>query len=171
MNPARSGLTPNAESIAKWICEHAQTAAPGRDSFPTIPLRTLGLSDGQVDTAVEELERLGYVDLERAFAGQPDVHVFPKLKLFRQFDPQVKGWDPSEDAKDVAEELLAMGSAGAKPAELEKKLGWDPRRLNPAAGCAEADFKVALRKPSGGPYAFAHATATAKTKHLFGEAT
>jgi hypothetical protein len=172
MTPARSGLNSTAEEVARWIAAEALTGAPGCDSFTTLPIRhALRLTPGQLNNALSELTDRGYIRPDRTLADGAVQDFFAEWTLFFQFDPHVKSWTSSDDAREVAKELVARAPRDVKSRELEVNLGWSPRRLNPAMGWLEQHRKATFRKPSGSaPFAFSTAQATDATKRFVDEA-
>jgi len=128
-------LSPDAQRIASWMNEHSEVGVQydyfERDAI----LADLGLTPEQAALAASELEdsflvkRL--VDSGSGPAGFSQLQ--PRPALFRLTDPPLRGWDPSEDAVILAAAMVNQGSDGVSLADVDARLGWGPRRLNPAA--------------------------------------
>lgn len=79
--------------------------------------------------AAEELAAYGLVEFEHFAEGEG--LVWPTPELFQQLDPEVMGWRPAEDAREIAALLLKDGSNGSV-ASLHEATAWSKRRFNPA---------------------------------------
>jgi hypothetical protein len=122
-------LTPAAQALAEWL---ALTSEKGLEdpvefedikaAFPETPQRDL-------QEAAAELEMYGLASISTAI-GHPVLRVTPAVELFAIFDPVVLGTSPQSDAVELAKAALELDSGHAP--ELEAKLRWPKRRLNPA---------------------------------------
>lgn len=95
----------------------------------------LGLSDEQMAVAADELSVLGWVKL-RTHLGMGKAgfgSIYPTPELFWETDMTVHGWDSREDARTLATTLTNSEQDSASLSELDQRLDWGPRRLNPAA--------------------------------------
>jgi hypothetical protein len=86
------------------------------------------LARDDVEDAVFEMKELDLVELTSSLNGW-----WLKLtqKFYEQVDPQVMGWDPLADARDLAR-LLLDDTSRQRTAILHAASGWDARRFNPA---------------------------------------
>lgn len=82
----------------------------------------------EVQDAVFELKQLDLVELTSSLNSW-----WLKLtqKFYEQIDPQVMGWDPLADARELAG-LLLEDASRQRTAILHAASGWDARRFNPA---------------------------------------
>lgn len=91
--------------------------------------QALGIGESDVADAIGELKRLGCVN-DQPPAGPGDRgNVGPSARLFVKHDMQWKGWEAAKDAALVAREAQT-GTTDTE--EIAQKLGWPPRRMNPA---------------------------------------
>ena len=83
-----------------------------------------------LEEAIAELKHLGYAETTSVLS-QPIRTVQPTNAMFLAFDLVATGNDTRADAVQVAG--LWLENDGLRNVyELEKELGWEPRRLNPA---------------------------------------
>jgi hypothetical protein len=66
-----------------------------------------------------------------ATTNQPIVCVTPETALYLAFDRAATGRDTSADALEIAELWIKDDTLHIVP-QLSDRLGWEPRRLNPA---------------------------------------
>lgn len=130
----RAGLSCDAETVAKVFVEWSRE---GRRMDPQVQpdalAKATGMSDEDLVGAVDELERVGFVALRRSLReNRLGFHAAtPTQSMFEVFDPVFGIGDPLADAKAVGQLLLdAPGGLGADG--IAERLGWAPRRLNPA---------------------------------------
>jgi DNA-binding MarR family transcriptional regulator len=121
---------PAVARVVQWLVGPESTQH-GR-SFSLVPVsdlaRRVELDAQVVRAALEELEALGLAE-DRSGAGQRGPYRGTR-RLLAAFDPLFLGWNPRSDAARLAAELLQSG--GMRTDELADRLGWRPRRLNPA---------------------------------------
>lgn len=80
--------------------------------------------------AAEELALYNLVKVTHFIGGQQaSARVCPAL--FEQFDPQIMGWTPSNDARHLAT-LMLEDEKLCMVAKLHAASGWERRRFNPA---------------------------------------
>ena len=94
-----------------------------RDQFPAVKTRLL-------EEAVTELEHGGYLTI-KATMSQPIACFTPETALYLVFDRAATGRDTSADAVEIAGLWLQDNTMHIIP-HLRDRLGWEPRRLNPA---------------------------------------
>lgn len=83
-----------------------------------------------LEEAVAELKHGGYLAIF-ATANQPIVCFTPETALYLAFDRAATGRDTSADAVQIAGLWLQDDTLHIIP-QLRDRLGWEPRRLNPA---------------------------------------
>lgn len=126
---------PTATAIAELF---ARRSVNGKPHDPQLHISTIreatGASDDDLIVAVRELEGLGWVIPRHVPGAVPFGYnmVVPTARLFERVDRRVKGWDPTRDAMQVASELVRAERRRIETNELAERLGWEPRRLNPA---------------------------------------
>jgi hypothetical protein len=82
----------------------------------------------KIREAAEELEAYGLAHLTKYIGG---MHVRPTALLFEKLDPQIKGWNPEDDARVLAR--MAVEAEDIRLRDLEERSGFERRRFNPAA--------------------------------------
>lgn len=105
----------------------------GRDDIRLEDLQE-ALPDFSEDDIVDglgELESYGLVDVLQ-FLGGGGIYTLSALG-YEALDPPIMGWNPREDARQVAALAAAPERRdGVNATELETVLGWPRRRFNPA---------------------------------------
>lgn len=128
-------LTPLAAEIAELFAKRSEDGRAWDPQMPVADLKAAtDVSDNDLIDAISELEDLGWVEPQRVMGAAPygyDV-VTPTDRLFEQVDQSVMGWNPVQDAVRVAAEVVNSEESGLQAHELIDRLGWTPRRLNPA---------------------------------------
>src|SRR3546814_8647702 len=81
------------------------------------------LSEDDVVDALHELS--AFVNVER----HELVIVLPEL--FVKFDPLWKEWNPAHDGLELAAAMLNDPTFQTGPRQIDERLNWGPRRLNP----------------------------------------
>jgi hypothetical protein len=88
------------------------------------------LSRWALDDALDELDQKGLVFIRRLINGEG---VGARAGLFAYYDHFWRPWNPSNDAIQVAQCLMEVGEHnGINVPETANRLGWQPRRMNPA---------------------------------------
>jgi hypothetical protein len=159
-------MSENAQKIVMILNSKSKT---GTEHDPIVSLdeitRTALLTNDLAEEAVDELKDAGYVDVIRAMNAP--LRVFPRNLLFWETDPVLQQWIPSDDARILASEMVNGNGDGANLAELDKKLKWGPRRINPAATSLVARELAQAPKIMGThPYAYAWLRVTTKTRRM-----
>ena len=127
------GLSPAAEAIVRIMIEDSEN---GKALDPKISPNQIkeatGLDDDDIIDAVDELESQGYVTALRVIGTGPFGYddVGAKDALFVTFDKYFKPWNPEDDARRVAADLV-NGKDGTVSA-MAQEYNWPPRRMNPA---------------------------------------
>lgn len=138
-----------ANAVAKVFVEESATA---RHFDPALSIEELmkktGLTEIQLEDALYELG----TDMVRAEPHRP---VIPQGELFAHFDRFWKGWDPREDALTLAASMMNDANFPTNPTQIDARLGWGPRRLNPAmAYLADRKLVRELRCHDGSDYRY-----------------
>lgn len=96
-------------------------------------LAVIQLSPDDFQDAVEELENAGLAEALRAVFCPPFGYfaVQPTARLFVEFDLEIKGWDPLDDARQIAAEIVGNDKQIDIPRWAEQR-DWLARRANPA---------------------------------------
>lgn len=129
------GLSPAALAIATLLSERSEL---GRAGDPEIPLPEIleatSLSIDDLGVAVDELESLRMVKPVRALGCPPHGYhsVEAAAPLFLALDPQLRGCNPRADASRLVTDLINSGRDWLDIGEAAERLGWEPRRMNPA---------------------------------------
>lgn len=116
--------------LARWMTKTSKDGLydPDQPISEILPHLGLDLSLESIDEAAEELAEYGLIELVRDFG---DSIIQPKLALFINLDPEIKGWDPIADSKVLAR-LALVQAEGVGASELEMQSGFEHRRFNPA---------------------------------------
>ena len=140
-----SGWSAAAMAIGRHLVEkseHAMTRDPIATTEELAAATGLDLTD--VRLAILDLKEGGYL-WESDIPG----HVAPECALFVDFDEAFMQFNPSADARVVANLLVSRGERSVKTDVLAGELGWEPRRMNSAicylqrAGAIEARHALA----------------------------
>jgi hypothetical protein len=95
--------------------------------------RRTGLTADELLIAVEELEELGLVERKGALGAGPfGIALRATGRLFAEHDGAFMPWRPSEDAHRVVACLVNGDKKASRLDAIALRLGWSPRRLNPA---------------------------------------
>lgn len=129
------GFSPAACAIVRIMAERSEHAMWGDPTIEVAELKeALGLHEDEIQLAVDELEGRGLVEAKRLMGHAPlgygEIRALPDL--FAEADGGLMGWSPAEDSYRVLAELVSERSSGLRLAKLSERLGWPPRRLNPA---------------------------------------
>lgn len=157
---ADRGYSPAANAIAREFVEGSKF---GRKFDPCLSKEDLsgrtGLSVEDVIDALHELSAFVRADRYRP--------VMPLPELFVRFDEYWKEWDPAKDALELAAAMMNDPTFPTDPAQIDARLGWGPRRLNPAMAFLEERKLVrSLRSLDGGCYGCHHVNKTDATRRF-----
>ena len=120
-----TGYSAAALAIAKIFVERTSRAIYGDPQLPVVELQKVtGLSEDDFEDALDELGDKVQVSSDS---------VWPKEQLFASFDQYWKKWNPAEDARRLAADLVNDKTFPRVLSEIGERYGWDARRLNPAA--------------------------------------
>jgi hypothetical protein len=165
----RTGLSTNAQRLATWLNEHSEDGH-SFDIFERDPiLKDLDFTADQAGMAASELSDAGMVKLTVTSGSGPARFsaIQPKPQLFFRTDLALCGWDTKKDALALAAAMVNSGGDQAALADMDRQLGWGPRRINPAADYLSAYGYVERSKSFGSlPYTFSHAFLTHRTRRF-----
>lgn len=147
---ALSRFSPHAIAIARLL---AEKSSYGRENDPQMEANQLrdaiNLSDDDIAEAVYELEHDGLVFRHQSM-GMEVIGFYllsPTASFFQAVDPAFGIGNPTADARVVAAALIEGGEQAGDVPILADKLGWAPRRMNPAlAGLIAQNLVVASRE-------------------------
>jgi hypothetical protein len=142
----------NAEKLGRYICEKCVDGAT-YETFETEEIaRDCGVDINALMALVAQLERQGLILVNHSASASPAFN--PTPALFARFDPSVKA-----DADQV---LAILDEAGALCSDLQARLNWIPRRLNPACEYLVAGGRAEGTDSASPPLAHAHLRPTAR---------
>ena len=119
-----TGYSAAALAIAKMFVGRTSRAVTGDPQLTVVELQgATGLSGDDFEDALNELT--GKVEVS------PD-SIWPKDELFASFDQYWKEWNPAEDARRLATDLVNDKAFPRILPEIAERYGWEARRLNPA---------------------------------------
>ena len=118
-----------AQDLALWLAREAPTANGDGFGFEAVQAAFPEVGKRDLEDAVAELRQAGLVEVISAI-GRAIVDVTPTNTLFLLMDPVALGTSPQADAVSFAREALALD--GGRVREIAGRLGWTPRRVNPA---------------------------------------
>ncbi len=131
-----AGLSPLAARLAELF---AKLSTSGRSSsgssLEVVELQRLtGAADEHLIDAISELEDARLLKPRHVIGARPFGYLTVEATelLFWLIDPVVMGWEVTKDAVRVAAEVVNSPNESAQMFELAPRLGWSPRRLNPA---------------------------------------
>jgi TIR domain len=120
-----SRYSAGAIAIAKIFVEESTDALFGTPQLSLEELATrTSLSQDDIEDAIHEL---------RGFIVHRFDYTYPEDSLFAEFDALWKPWNPRDDAKRLAADLLNDRTMPDALSEIAARYGWPPRRMNPAA--------------------------------------
>ena len=126
------GLSPAAVRIARYLVDSSETGWGGQVGYEVDELAaSLGMTADEANRLLRQLGALGYVE-RLQIIGTDSPPAIPTDRLFWDFDPLFKGWNPRKDAKTVLETMLSGGRRGESSEALARELSWEIRRINPA---------------------------------------
>lgn len=129
-----TGLSPAAEFIAKLMIEASEHGDSFDPQMDANELKTAAaLPEDDLVDAVDELVGRGFIKKHVTFGSGSLGFSFvtSEAALFSELDKFFMSWNPEEDALRVAADLV-NGSDGGSVQDIAEKLGWLPRRVNPA---------------------------------------
>lgn len=129
-------ISPLAARVAELF---ARLSATGRSSngssLEVVELQRLtGAADDHLIDAISELEDARLVKPRHVIGARPFGYLTVEATelLFWLIDSVVMGWDVQKDAVRIAAEVVNAPNQSVQMFDLAPRLGWPPRRLNPA---------------------------------------
>jgi hypothetical protein len=133
------GLSPNAARLAEYLVRHSNN---GTSTDPLVSAeqirQVMMIPDEDIRLAAGDLATHGLVERQPSLGSEKlgFAAIWPTPELFIRSDKILMGWDTEADARIIAEIVDAENHVGART--LADRLGWTPRRLNPALMFMEA---------------------------------
>lgn len=129
------GLSENAFRMVELLVTQSESGRPGAPRLTPEQLQqALSIDATEVRRVIDTLE--GERLIERLpVLGPTGGSISPTLQAFLDFDAFFMEWDPAQDARTIAEDLVTGPHPEANQLsarELRDRYGWTPRRLNPA---------------------------------------
>jgi diguanylate cyclase (GGDEF)-like protein len=167
----KSGLSPAGQKLAQFLNEQSLNADGAEPFLSSESLLTgIQITEEELAIAADELRVRGWVTTQADGSKMGFRHIQPTIFLFIETDPALKGWDPRQDAKTVAQTAVKMESQSLSPREIGENLRWEPRRLNPAMSWLEnRGFAKFSRAMGSSPYRFTGMFITPSTRRLASE--
>ncbi len=167
----KSGLSPSGQRLAQFLNEQSLNADQSDPFLGSEQLLTGAMmTEEELAIAADELRVRDWVTIQADGSTIGFRYIQPTFSLFVETDPTLKGWDPRQDAKAVAFTAIGMDSPSLSPREIGEKLGWEPRRLNPAMCWIESrGFANFSKATNSSPYRFTGMFITPSTRRLASE--
>ena len=130
----KTGYSPAVQAVAKLLVEESKN---GLYADPSSSIGAMAeaseLKPEDAEDAVRELENHDFLRIGKFMgARSSQYHVSTKPSLFVEFDRYFMGWDATEDAVQIATDIVNDKKFTTNPEEMAKQYGWSHRRLNPA---------------------------------------
>lgn len=156
----KTGYSAAATALAKLFVDSTKCAQKFDPQFTIDALvASLGMTEEDVDDAIHELSGL--------VTKHSETLIYPEEELFVRFDKFWMGWDPAEDALRIATGIVGDDAFPSQPGEAAKRLGWEPRRMNPAlAFLAKRGLLSDIHCLDGGPWVLSHLMKTDGTRRF-----
>jgi hypothetical protein len=122
-------LSSAAQALAVWLARESPSALGNRFGYVDVKAAFPDVERRNLEDAVAELKQARLVEVLSAI-GQPILKIMPTTDLYLLMDPVAVGTSPQADAVQLAREALALD--GGRVREIAERLGWSPRRVNPA---------------------------------------
>lgn len=167
----QSGLSPAGQQLAQYLNSKSQAADRGDPLLgPEQILSDTKMTEEQLSIAADELRARGWVNAHADGGLVGFRYIEPTIILFIETDPPLRGWDPRQDAKAVAQTAVGMNDQSLSPREIGERLGWEPRRLNPAMSWLEHGGYATFSSAMGtSPYRFTTMFVAPSTRRLASE--
>jgi hypothetical protein len=145
-----SSLSPAADLLVKEMIARSESGYSMDPQLDRDKIRSItSLSDNSIVDAVDELESLGLIE-KYVTIGCGEIgfaFIAPTDRLFSEFDQYFRPWNPKDDAKQIAADLV-NGVDGSVPS-LAAAYKWAPRRMNPAISYLKARDLVEFSRSIG----------------------
>ena len=157
---ANTGYSPAATAVARLFVERSEHGLFADPQFRVDELaQETGLSIEDTEDALYELS--DFVGMSSELGEISQKHVFAKGTCFAKFDCHWKPWNPSEDARQLAADLVNGPELPPASEEIAERYGWKPRRLNPTISyLLERELIHDLQAMGTHPYAVAEIVGT-----------
>ncbi|TDT89082.1 hypothetical protein [Pseudodesulfovibrio indicus] len=129
LNPPPIELIGVAKDLAIYFTQNSKKGMFNIYGYSDITKELPAIEKQALDEALHELEQLGLINISQSLNGIS--HISSTINLHISVDPPVLGNNPIEDAKTISS-LMLNNEELSSIVKLEKHLGWDLRRLNPA---------------------------------------
>lgn len=152
--------SPAAMAVAKLMVEASEH---GEDFHPQLTLEELAhqtnLSAEDAEDAARELRHFMRTELHDRIA--------PSRKLFAEFDQYWKPWNPSEDALQLAADLVNDPALPSDVGKLAEHYEWPARRINAAISFLEERGALNIQTFLGSaPFVASRVKATPQTRRF-----
>lgn len=124
-------LSPLALELAMWLVRTDDEALPNRRPLEEIAAAFPAAHRGLIEEAIGELEERALIDASRLI-GPGGYTVRATWPLYWLFSPMLFDTTPVQDALVLARMGLDEEDASLSAFQLERSLGWSPRRINSA---------------------------------------
>ena len=123
-----TGYSPAATTVARLFVERSKHGLFGDPQFTVGELvQETDLSIEDTQDAIDELSDFVGMSSKRGEISQK--YVFAKKTCFAKFDRYWKPWNPVEDARQLAADLVNDPEFPPAPGEVAERYDWKPRRL------------------------------------------
>ena len=155
-----TGYSPAATAVARLFVERSEHGLFADPQFRVGELaQETGLSIEDTEDALYELA--DFVGMSSELGEISQKHVFAKGTCFAEFDCHWKPWNPAEDARQLAADLVNGPELPPASEEIAERYGWKPRRLNPTISyLLERELIHDLQAMGTHPYAVAEIVGT-----------
>lgn len=130
-----TGLSIAASRLAEILVRRSKLGR-ARDPELTVDvlLKETGLAIQDLQVGISDLKRLRLIEVHRGVSGGQlgFTSVTTTARIFELLDSSFMGWNPSEDAVQIAIEVCNSPTHWLDSRSACEKLGWSPRRMNPA---------------------------------------
>lgn len=125
------GLTPIASTIIEYLVKESKNGISGDPQISAEDLISK-LSRDDLGDSLLELKDGGFIQDIRTMCDYPGnfLYISPTNETFVEFDSVFMNWNPEKDAIHVAIDLINNKDENVE--NIGNRLGWPPRRLNPA---------------------------------------
>lgn len=163
---ADTGYSSDATAVARLFVERSEHGLFADPQFRVGELaQETGLSIEDTEDALYELSDFVGMSDERGEISQKSV--FAKGACFAEFDRFWKPWNPADDARKLASDLVYDPAFPPASAEITKRYGWKPRRLNPAISyLLDRELILNLQVMGTHPYAVAEIVQNNQTRRF-----
>lgn len=163
------GLTEDGLKMVKFLVTTSECGLARQPQLTPQQLsQMLMMNETQVRRVIDELEGRKLIN-RMPVVGNTTAFVSPTAKLFLHFDTLFQDWDPAQDARRIAEDLVAGPHPEANlisARDLTNLYEWEPRRLNPALLFLATYGLVRTSSELNNKYAFTAISETLETRRF-----